>query len=139
MKWNVDASYDPNLPHAAVGGVLRSDTGAFVALFSSPIPKMEINSAKIFAIVRAIKITMSSVKIKHQQIIIESDSLNAVRWCNEECGGPWNLKFPLNFSRNARKSELKISIIHQKRDANMVADSLTKQGLRRDAEFLAWC
>lgn len=100
---------------------------------------MEINSAEIFAIVRAIKITSSSDKIKHRQIIIESDSLNAVRWCNEECGGPWNLKFPLNFIRNARKSELKISIIHQRREANMVADSMAKQGLRRDAEFLAWC
>lgn len=58
IKWNVDASFDEKLDHDVVGGVLRNDKGLFMALFSSPIPKMEINSAEIFAILRAIKISL---------------------------------------------------------------------------------
>ena len=138
IKWNVDASFDEKLDHAAVGGVLRSDKGLFMALFSSPIPKMEINSAEVFAIMRAIMISLSCDKTKNQRIIIESDSMNAVKWCLEEEGGPWNISFQLNFIRNARRKWLNLSIIHRGRESNNVADCMAKQGLRRDAEFLAW-
>lgn len=139
LKWNVDASFDPSLGRAAVGGVLRDDSGQFICLFSSPIPCMEINSAEVFAILRSIKISMSCERLKNRMIIIESDSKNAVQWCSKESGGPWNLGFPLNFIRNAQQSWLNISIIHKGRESNMVADTLAKQGLNRLDEFLAWC
>ena len=78
LKWNVDASFDPRFKHAAVGGVLRNDQGNFVCLFSSPIPFLEINSAEVFAIYRAIQISVSSETLKGQPLIIISDSANAV-------------------------------------------------------------
>ena len=139
LKWNVDASFNPRFKHAAVGGVLRNDQGNFVCLFSSPIPLLEINSAEVFAIYRAIQISVSSVATKGQPLIIISDSANAVQWCNSDVGGPWNLNFLLNFIRNARKSWLPLSIIHKGRATNGVADALAKQGLSRKDEFLAWC
>ena len=82
---------------------------------------------------------MSRECLKNRNIIIESDSKNAVQWCSEKSGGPWNLGFPLNFIRNARRSWLNISIIHKGRETNMVADTMAKQGLSRLDEFLAWC
>lgn len=139
LKWNVDASFDPHLNQAAVGGVLRNDGGHFICLFSSPIPPMEINSAEVFAIFRAVQITLKTERIKSQTITIISDSTNAVKWCNQDSGGPWNLNFMLNFVRNARKSWLPLSIVHKGRASNAVADSLAKQGLRRTDEFVAWC
>lgn len=74
FEWNVDASFDPTLSRAAVGGVLRDDFGHFVCIFSSPIPCMEINSTEVFAILRSIKITMSYERSKSKNIIIEPDS-----------------------------------------------------------------
>ena len=88
FKWNVDASLSVSLSLSAVGGVLRDSNGCFKCLFSSPIPCIEINSAEILAIFRACKISMSSEILKGQNLIIESDSINAVRWCNDEKGGP---------------------------------------------------
>lgn len=137
-KWNVDASFDCRLSHAAVGGVLRDDKGKFLALFSSPIPQMEINTAEVFAILRALKISLANGGPMFSNIIIESDSANAVKWALENVGGPWNLAFPLNFIRNARKSWPNLMITHKGRETNQVADCLAKQGLRRDAEFVAW-
>lgn len=139
LKWNVDASFDPNLSHAAVGGVLRDDRGCFTCIFSNPIPCMEINSAEVFAIFRALKISIHSERVKHQKIIIESDSINVVRWCNEHRVGPWNLNFNLNFIRNVRRSWMNISITHKGRNSNTMVYVLAKQGLRRCDEFLAWC
>lgn len=70
--------------------------------------------------------------------MLESDSADAVKWANDNEGGPWNLNFQLNFIRNARKEWLDISIVHKKRSSNAVADALAKQGLSRYDEFLAW-
>lgn len=54
IKWNVDASMDPISNFSAIGGVLRDDKGVFLCVFSSPIPTMEINSAEVHAIHRAV-------------------------------------------------------------------------------------
>lgn len=138
VKWNVDASFCQSLSTAAIGGVLRNCDGHFMCLFSKPVPPIEINSAEILAIYRAIQISMSFKKILNLPMVIESDSSNAVKWCNDSVGGPWNLKFQLNFIRNAKAKWLNLSIIHKGRESNVVADTLAKQGLTRDAEFLAW-
>lgn len=138
IKWNVDASVNPLDSRSAIGGVLRNFKGIFLCLFSSPIPSMEINSAEILAIHRVIKITLSSNIYKSSKIILEFDSSNAVLWSNSDAGGPWNLSFHLNFIRNARSKNLNIKIIHRGRNANFVADSLAKQGLHRQSEFIAW-
>lgn len=139
LKWNVDASFDPNLSQAASGGVLISDQGIFICILSSPIPYMEINSVEVYAIFRALKIASSSERIKRHTLIIESDSINVVRWCNEDVGGPWSLSFNLNFIRNVRRSWMNVYIIHKEQSTNAVADTLAKQGLRRIDDFLAWC
>ena len=131
-------SVDLRSNSSAIGGVLRNSAGNFMCLFSCPIPPIEINSAEVIAIYRAIPITLSSEQIKNHAIIIESDSANAVSWCNIANGGPWNLNFQMNFIRNAMKNLLSISIVHKKRSSNVVADSLAKKGLVRDSEFLAW-
>lgn len=138
LKWNVDASVKSSPHMSAIGGVLRDYSGRFMCMFSSPIPPLEINCAEILAIFRPIQISMASNIIKDSPIIVESDSKNAVRWCNEASGGPWNLGFQLNFIRNARSQWLDVMICHKGRESNMVADTLAKQGLTRDAEFLAW-
>ena len=138
VKWNIDASVNLSENTSAIGGVLRNHQAIFMCMFSSPIPFMEINCAEILAIHRAIKITLASDFTKFSKIIYESDSSNAVAWCNGEEGGPWNMNFHLNFIRNAKRSNQSIEIIHKCRDSNFAADALAKQGFHRHSEFIAW-
>ena len=128
----------PSLGKASIGGVLRNSEGKFKCLFSSPIPNMEINLAEIFAIHRALKISLSKPEFKNYHLIIESDSANAVQWCNKKSGGPWNIHFILNFIRNISTSGLQVSICHRGRASNGIADGLAKQGLGRNDAFIAW-
>ncbi|XP_048495855.1 uncharacterized protein LOC125495243 [Beta vulgaris subsp. vulgaris] len=138
LKWNVDASVMELSASSAVGGILRDHQGKFMCLFSSPIPFIEINCAEILAIHRAISISINSEITKQSTLLLESDSANAVMWCNSEYGGPWNMNHQLNFIRHARRIVLNISIIHKGRSSNFVADSLAKQGSHRRSEFIAW-
>lgn len=93
-KWNVDASMNNCATNSAIGGVLRNGKGDFICVFSAPTPIMEINNAEVLAILRAIQITScNELRLPCQRFIIESDSLNAVKWCNSPNSGPWNLNF----------------------------------------------
>lgn len=138
VKWNVDASVHNPDSCSAIGGVLRNHLGNFICLFSSPIPFMEINCAEVLAIQRAIAISLSSDTSKNCKIILESDSLNVVSWCNNASDGVWNLNYHLNFIINECKISLNILISHKSRTTNFVADSFAKQGLPRYSEFIAW-
>lgn len=72
---------------SVIGGVLRNDCDIFMCVFSSPLPQIEINSAEIIAIFRAIQISMRLENIRNTPIIVESDSPNAVNLCNSNEGG----------------------------------------------------
>lgn len=103
LKWIIDASVMASQSGSTIGGILRNNEGKFKCMFSSPIPPIEINCAEILAIYRAIQISLKIENIKNHPILIESNSHNAVRCCNEDWGGPWNMNFQLNFIRSARK------------------------------------
>lgn len=139
LKWNVDASFNPRLNRAAIGGVLRNHRGEFICMFSTPIPSMEINDAEVNAIFRVVQISLlNDSRIHLDNMVIESDSLNAVRWCHSSDDGPWNLNFHLNLIRNTLNQNQSILLIHHPRSSNHVADALAKQGLHISSEFIAW-
>lgn len=96
LKRNVDASFDPLELEAAIAGVLRGCNANFMCVFSSPIPPIEINSTEVFAIKRAIQVSITFNLLNSHSVTIESDSTNVVQWCNQTGGGPWNLCFSLN-------------------------------------------
>lgn len=118
--------------------VLRDHLGRFICLFSSPIPFVEINHAEVLAIHRALKISATIDYLAHSKLTIESDSSNAVKWCNEDNSGPWNLCFIINFIRSCLVKGHGVEILYKSRESNVVADSLAKQGLTRMDEFIAW-
>lgn len=131
FKWNVDASLNLLLLKSAIGGVLRKHEGKFIVIFSSPIPFVEINHAKILAIHRDIKLFSAHDSLRCHKLIVESDSINAVKWCTSESKGSWNLTFIINFIKRSAKLGKDIHFIRKSRESNIVADSLVKQGLQR--------
>lgn len=138
LKWNVDASLNLSLQKSAIGGVLRDHGDKFICIFSSPIPYVEINHAEVLAIHCAIKLFRAHEVLCSQRLVIESDSANTVKWCTGNSKGPWNLTFIISYIRQNLKMENGIDIIHKKRDSNVVADTLAKQGLARMDDFIAW-
>lgn len=78
-------------------------------------------------IYRANQLSLNNDHLQHQVNNIESDSTNAMTWCNKDKGGPWNLNFQLNFIRNARKQQMNINIIHKRQSPNVVADFFGKE------------
>lgn len=138
FKRNVDASMDPIKNHAAIGGVLPDYKGNFKCVFSSPFPFMEINNAEGLAIRRALNISFECERTRDMKFVIESDSKNAVNWCNSENDGPWNHNFILNYICRSKISGSVVSILHKGRGSNGVTDAMAKRGLQRTDEFLAW-
>lgn len=53
--------------------------------------------AEVRAIVMACKSSQQKEWLRYLHIEIESDSQNAVSWCNDEGGGPWDLNFYINY------------------------------------------
>lgn len=103
VKWNVDASWNNNFEKAAVGGVLRDWNKNFRCIFSLPVKAKEINEAEVWAIYKAVVLTEEKEWVSYLNVIIESDSSNAVEWCNADSGGPWNVCFVLNKIRVFRR------------------------------------
>lgn len=57
IKWNVDASRSGEEGIAAIGGVLRDGEGNFKCIFSSRVGVVEIISAEVLAIKRALELS----------------------------------------------------------------------------------
>lgn len=68
--------------------------------------------------------------------MVESDSVNVVKWCNGDTIWPWNLNF-INSIRRPMANGSDISIVHKSHESNVVADSLAKQGIKRTDDFVA--
>lgn len=129
LKWNVDASIQGEEGRGGIGGVPRDWEGNFRCLFSMPIGRNDINTAEVLAIQKAIEVSKMKEWVNHLNMIIESDSQNAVTWCNTDEGRPWNVSFALNQIRSWRRGTMGVEIRHQGRETNGVADTMAKQGV----------
>ena len=80
MKLNVDGSAMDKPGVAAIGGVLRDHAGTFKRVFSKSIGIEDFNFAKFMAINEGFSLFSSSIWAQSHNLIIESDSKNAVLW-----------------------------------------------------------
>lgn len=80
----------------AIGGVLRDWKSNIRCLFSIQVEAKEINEAEVLAILFATELSFEKEWMQHLNLVIESDSSNAVEWSNMEKGGSWKLNFALN-------------------------------------------
>lgn len=136
--WRVGVSQNSLILNLITGGILKSSQGRNLCAFSGPIPYMDSNSASILAIHRAIQITINNPNFSSQQVIIESDSMEAVRWCISKSGGPDNMQFILRFIRSSLEKGRKITISHEKRSSQIVTEHLEVMKFNRRSEFVAW-
>lgn len=85
VKWNVDASYSERLKRYAIE-IIWATSSVF---FRPQFLQWKINYAEVLGIHRAMSITWADSSLRNSSsVILESDSANAVAWCNNDSGGP---------------------------------------------------
>lgn len=85
---------------AGIRGVLRDNQGIIKVLFAASIGLRDSNETEFVAIVFALEMTLQQEWVKNLEIIVESDSKNAIAWVNKIEGCPWNLRFYYNKLQN---------------------------------------
>ena len=138
FKWNVDGSSIGKVGPSGIGGVLQNHHGILLGIFSLSVGILDSNITELRAVVKAIKLLASNCLLHHKHIIIESDSVNVISWMNNPHNRPW-LHYKL-FSSTKRLVSCFDSIIytHSYCESNHMADHLTKQGVHRISNFVAW-
>lgn len=121
-----------------IGGVLRDWHGKIRCIFSINIKDSEINDAELKAIHMGCSLSRQKDLLRLLRMEIESDSKNAVMWCNNPKKSPWNLTFFINIINLMRSSWSDFRISHKGRDANVVADLMAKQEGGRVEPLIAW-
>ncbi|XVF79432.1 hypothetical protein PTKIN_Ptkin14bG0222700 [Pterospermum kingtungense] len=107
---------------------LLLETRAVLGQFSKSIGSADSNLAEFFAIREApLFFVASDLKDTHH-LIIESDSSNAVNWCNDSAKVSWRMRNFSNHMMQLGKKLKSISITHIPREQNSIADELAKSG-----------
>ncbi|XVE96152.1 hypothetical protein REPUB_Repub02eG0196900 [Reevesia pubescens] len=68
--------------------------------------------------------------------MIESDSLNAVKWINYPDLTPWKLKNHVAFIETWNQDLISWQISHINRECNKITDGLVKAGVNRNENLL---
>lgn len=131
FKLNCDGVVTNYGSKAGCGGVLRDEDGRFIFGFAGGLGSCSITQAELWAILNG------SQKTKERgitKVIVESDSMAAVRLINMGCSSlhpSANLVFDI---RKILDMEGHFSISHTYRETNQVADGLAKYGMNLELE-----
>ncbi|XVF82519.1 hypothetical protein PTKIN_Ptkin16aG0055800 [Pterospermum kingtungense] len=137
MKFIVDGAAKGKPGPAGIGGVLRDDKGMVKLVFSKPVGVMDSNLAELLAAREAFIIYSDSQWAQSYKLLIESDSLNVVKWIKDPSSSPWRFRTIISFIENLKLKICDWSIDHVLREANSLADGLAKNGVYRGDELIA--
>jgi ribonuclease HI len=98
------------------------------------------NEAEFLAIDFALEMCLDRTDCVDMNLIVESDSKNALAWVNNASLCPWGLRFVHNKLKNILMVLKKVLFIHICRESNQEADALAKRGsLLQGREFSLVC
>ncbi|XVF65299.1 hypothetical protein PTKIN_Ptkin09bG0237200 [Pterospermum kingtungense] len=127
LKFNVDGSFVGSGGLSGIGGILRDSEANPKVVFSKSTGMGSANTAEILAIRCAASQWASS-----HNLIIESDSTNAVKWVLNPGTVPWQVRCIILQIEFFKTKVQNWSIVHTHREANDVADNLAKDGVFRN-------
>ncbi|EOX92775.1 Uncharacterized protein TCM_001655 [Theobroma cacao] len=120
---------------AGMGGVLRTDKGSMLLIFSKSVGVTDSNAAELMALLEGFQIIAALIG-QEQNISFESDSYNAATWVLNSQQVPWRLR-SLVMKIERLKSKIGSWIVRKvPRSANTVADNLAKTGIRRQSDLM---
>ncbi|XVF57447.1 hypothetical protein PTKIN_Ptkin06aG0206200 [Pterospermum kingtungense] len=108
------------------------------AVFSKAVVSCSTNFAELLAIREAFMLFDANHWTSSFNLIIESDSSNAVGWVLNPSSGPWNVR-SIIFQTEFFKTKIpNWAIIHTRREGNEEADKLAKEGAFSLTSGLHW-
>lgn len=72
------------------------------------------------------------------EIILESDSKNALSWVNREEECPWKMRFYYNKLKNIMFVLQSVTFVHINRETNDTVDALAKEDSHSESPWLVW-
>lgn len=101
---------------AGIGGLLRDHQGEIRAMFAASVGERDSNEAEFMAIVFALEMSLQQDWLQQAEIIVESDSKNALVWVERKEEYPWNLRFYCNKLNNILLILKNVSFVHNNRE-----------------------
>ena len=102
-----------------------------MVLFSGPLGILDPNIAEVMAIKVVLGMFVRSMWKGKFGLVIELDSMIAVRWCSDKDSMPWKLWGVFDVINKLLKDIGNVSLAHTFREGNDLADSLAKSGVGR--------
>ena len=122
FKFNVDGATRGKQGLAGIGGVLRNSKGEVLFMFSKRVGVCDSNEAEVLASLEALRCFSRCFQ---GDLIVESDSSNAIAWVSNRKHFPWKFQFLFNEIR-AFTTTINVVFRHQLRTTNCMADALAK-------------
>lgn len=129
-KLNTDGASSKS-SFAGIGGVVRDDAGSFVAGFAKFIYQNVSNLAEVWAAREGL---LLGVKLGITKLEVECDLTYTVQLCNGEVTPPWYLKTLVQDIVDLKKRFEDLVFVHDYRESNYVADTLSKKASERTLE-----
>ncbi|XVF70496.1 hypothetical protein PTKIN_Ptkin11bG0166300 [Pterospermum kingtungense] len=90
----------------------------------------------MLAIREAFLIFIDSPFVIDRELIVESDSINAVNWVNSPSSTPWRVLNFINHNENLKKQLKGWKVTHVFREVNCITDQLAKERVGRCNDLL---
>ncbi|MBA0600903.1 hypothetical protein Gohar_020095, partial [Gossypium harknessii] len=119
------------------GGVLRNDKDSIIASFSYPLQVICSNLAELLAIKTALEVFTKTDWFDKVNLIIKSDSANAVQWVNDPSSKPWVYWDVREFIDRLIMEIGEVRFTFAYREINCLADAMAKAGIDRHCLFFA--
>ncbi|XVE98717.1 hypothetical protein REPUB_Repub03eG0132000 [Reevesia pubescens] len=134
--FNVDGLATGTPSPTGIGGILCNEDGVVVMVFSKSVRTVDSNEVEFLAIKEAFLAFAASKWGKSYGLIIESDSVNAIKWINLLCCTPWKLRKHNSFVELMKTELMDWKVQHIYKKANEFQDSLAKARVNRLSSLL---
>lgn len=92
FKSNMDSAAKGSSREVGIGGVLKDENGAARIVFSKSNGIADANQAKVCAIKEAMTINVVSRCTFTHHLMVESDSLNSIKWVTNPVNASWKFR-----------------------------------------------
>ncbi|WMV32833.1 hypothetical protein MTR67_026218 [Solanum verrucosum] len=123
VKLNTDGSALSNPGSIGAWGVLRNSLGEIIFAFSTPLGEGTNNQTEVEAALFGLS---WCVQLNYMNVILEVDSQLLVDWLMNSTSTPWSISLQMQKLRQIVTQFTHFKCIHTLREANFVADSLSK-------------
>ncbi|EOY32580.1 Uncharacterized protein TCM_040570 [Theobroma cacao] len=94
-----------------------------------------VNMVELLTIGEAFLLFVVSNWKDKYDLVIESDSMNIVRWISKPCEASWRFQYIVMQIEKLKSKMNRWQLVHHLRSGNEISNNLAKEGVNRDRDF----